>query len=737
MTRSGFTLLLPFAAVLSLFNLPALAAQPVPITAVSASRHDGNVPADTLDNNFDTRWSAAGDGQWIRFDLGSIKKINALAIGFFKGNTRHTRFDLGVSADGKTWSTVFSGQSNGTTLAQETFGFIPVQARYVRYVGHGNDTSDPNVGQWNSLTEVDIYAVAQVPAAPTDLTADAGNARVNLAWSAATGADAYNIKRATVRQGPYSNINSGQAATNFADVGVTNGVSYYYVVAAVNGAGESVNSAPVAATPRDATSEIVVRVVTASSDDGNVPANTIDNDVATRWSAVGDGQWIQFDFGQMTTIGSAKIGFYNGDQRKARFDLAVSADGVSWTVVDRGESSGVTREIEGFDFADVDARYLRYIGHGNSVNDWNSLTEVNLYAPGLVDTTAPSVTLPAPANNTTVQGTVSMEAAAWDDVGVTRVEFLLDGRSLGADVTPPYTYRWDTASASVGNHRLSANAYDAAGRMTSSAIVAVSVARVTPPDPSSCALPAYPTPSCTGVPAGTALTTINGDVTLSTPGQVFENKRVTGSITVAADGVVIRNSEVYGEIGNWNGGNPFRYTVTDSTIGPPSGCNSTSAVGAGRFTAKRLYIRNTSDGFRISHNDVTIEDSFVILCSSPGDHSDGIQGYEAGINNVIRHNTIDQRLAEDSTSNVFMANESKQAELYDNLFMGGGYTIRVHDGGGSRYIVRGNRVVDGSWSYGPSYVSCSVTQWSDNRLVTIDANYKVTALNNEFAPSCD
>ncbi len=34
--------------------------------------------------------------------------------------------------------------------------------------------------------------------------------------------------------------------------------------------------------------------VSASADDGNVPANVLDNDLNTRWSASGDGQWVQF-----------------------------------------------------------------------------------------------------------------------------------------------------------------------------------------------------------------------------------------------------------------------------------------------------------------------------------------------------------------------------------------------------------------------------------------------------------
>src|SRR6266498_5661522 len=61
--------------------------------------------------------------------------------------------------------------------------------------------------------------------------------------------------------------------------------------------------------------------VTASADDGNVPANTLDGSLATRWSAQGDGQWIRFDLGSSVAVGSVKIAWYKGDLRRYRFEV--------------------------------------------------------------------------------------------------------------------------------------------------------------------------------------------------------------------------------------------------------------------------------------------------------------------------------------------------------------------------------------------------------------------------------
>ncbi len=125
--------------------------------------------------------------------------------------------------------------------------------------------------------------------------------------------------------------------------------------------------------------ELPVSSVTASAHDGNVPENTLDNDFATRWSADGDGQWIQYDLGSSYTVAYVSIAWYKGDERTYSFDIEVSEDASNWIQVFSGNSSGSTLQQEDFDFADTSSRYVRYIGHMNSYNTWNSVTEVDIY----------------------------------------------------------------------------------------------------------------------------------------------------------------------------------------------------------------------------------------------------------------------------------------------------------------------------------------------------------------------
>lgn len=96
------------------------------------------------------------------------------------------------------------------------------------------------------------------------------------------------------------------------------------------------------------------------------------------------------------------------------------------------------------------------------------------------DTTAPTVSITAPANNTTVSGTVSVTATASDAVGVTKVELLLDGVLQSTDTSSPYAWSWNTATATAGAHALVAKAYDAANNIGTSSTVNVTVSSGTP-----------------------------------------------------------------------------------------------------------------------------------------------------------------------------------------------------------------------------------------------------------------
>lgn len=119
--------------------------------------------------------------------------------------------------------------------------------------------------------------------------------------------------------------------------------------------------------------------VAASGDDGNVPSNTLDDDLSTRWSVDGDGNWITYELDSSYLVETLEIAFYKGDERTADFEVQLSDDGSSWTTAWSGEQPELTTDLQSIDI-DAEGNYLRVVGYGNSVNDWNSITEINIVA---------------------------------------------------------------------------------------------------------------------------------------------------------------------------------------------------------------------------------------------------------------------------------------------------------------------------------------------------------------------
>jgi len=96
------------------------------------------------------------------------------------------------------------------------------------------------------------------------------------------------------------------------------------------------------------------------------------------------------------------------------------------------------------------------------------------------DATPPTVSITAPALNATLSGAVTVSANASDNVGVTSVQFQVDGANIGSPVTAsPYTTSWNTATATNGVHILTAQASDAAGNIGTAVGVSVNVSNST------------------------------------------------------------------------------------------------------------------------------------------------------------------------------------------------------------------------------------------------------------------
>ena len=106
--------------------------------------------------------------------------------------------------------------------------------------------------------------------------------------------------------------------------------------------------------------------------------DSYDNSFATGWGGNGGGIWAVWELEKAETLPGISIAFAKGNERQAKFDIQVSADGENFTAVLTDIlSSGDTLEFEYFAFPDsVKAKYIKYIGNGNTSSLWTNVTEV-------------------------------------------------------------------------------------------------------------------------------------------------------------------------------------------------------------------------------------------------------------------------------------------------------------------------------------------------------------------------
>jgi len=455
---------------------------------VSASGDDGNVPSNVLDNNLATRWSANGDGQYIQFCLDAVKNVKGLQIAFYNGNVRKSKFDVQLSQDGISWTNVLTNvSSSGISLDPETFTFTPQDSKYVRIVGHGN-----TVNTWNSYTEVKILTeLTTTNQAPTvSITSPSANAQYNAPATITITANATDSDGTISKVEFYNGATLVGSATTapftYTWSAVTAGV-YTLTAKATDNLGAQSTCAPISIT---VTNPVPVCLpVSASGDDGNLPANVLDNNLSTRWSANGDGQWIQFCLDAVKNVKAIQIAFYNGNVRKSKFDVQISQDGNAWTnVLTNASSSGTSLNLETFTFQAQDAKYVRILGHGNTVNAWNSFTEVKILTEFTSPNQAPTVSVTSPSTNIqfNAPATITIAADAMDSDGtVSNVDFYNGSSFIGSDATAPYSFTW--TNVPEGTYTITAKATDNSGAVTTSASVTVKV------------IPAV-TNTCSGIP---------------------------------------------------------------------------------------------------------------------------------------------------------------------------------------------------------------------------------------------
>jgi hypothetical protein len=113
-----------------------------------------------------------------------------------------------------------------------------------------NDPAPSTATRWRLVKPYQPVTINTNESVPVLLVAAAGSGTVSLGWTGGGGAPYFSLYRANVSGGPYTRIAGPANRTGYLDSGVTNGVTYYYVVTAMNQLGvESADSVEFSATP--------------------------------------------------------------------------------------------------------------------------------------------------------------------------------------------------------------------------------------------------------------------------------------------------------------------------------------------------------------------------------------------------------------------------------------------------------------------------------------------------------
>lgn len=236
------------------------------------------------------------------------------------------------------------------------------------------------------------------------------------------------------------------------------------------------------------------------------------------------------------------------------------------------------------------------------------------------------------------------------------------------------------------------------------------------------AYPAFPTASCTGVPAGVSLAS-NGSLSTTSASQNITGQLINGDLIINHNNVTVTNSVIKGRVvyNNHRG-----LTLRDVDLGPdscPGSSNGGDRLIAGDdFTLNRVHLHNNgADLLALSGGGtVLIQDSlFDRTCYYASDHLDAIQYYDPGgvANVTLSHNTIDVRPSNTGgfgNAAIFWADfpgAGSRLNIYNNYVAGGNYTIYALDadvGSGVIIDISGNRFLRNAYTYGPCSLSNSI-----------------------------
>jgi photosystem II stability/assembly factor-like uncharacterized protein/LysM repeat protein len=179
-----------------------------------------------------------------------------------------------------------------------------------------------------------------------------------------------------------------------------------------------------------------------------------------RWTAPSNGTLTIDTRGSKTSAGAildTTLGVYTGSGVNALSAVASNDD-------ENNAGGIITSKIGPFAVTGGTTYRIAVDGYNSGTGAVSGDTVLNLAFTSTGDNVAPSVALTSPQEGAIVSGTnVTLSADATDNVGVGRVEFLVNGSVAGTDTTPSgssYSVSWDSTTVSNGSVQIRARAFD-------------------------------------------------------------------------------------------------------------------------------------------------------------------------------------------------------------------------------------------------------------------------------------
>jgi hypothetical protein len=230
---------------------------------------------------------------------------------------------------------------------------------------------------------------------------------------------------------------------------------------------------------------------------------------------------------------------------------------------------------------------------------------------------------------------------------------------------------------------------------------------------------------------------VNGNVTLSTDGTIYENRLVNGCIEILGDNITIRNVKVIStgdcsplicnipvQCGAGDGGSNTNLVVEDSEFdcrGNADQRGGRAAISGENYTARRIHVYGGCENSLWIEFGV-VEDSFIdepmdyIPAQDP--HTDGIQIPSGSTNVTINHNRVYGNyvgpgdFGSSAIATAANPGQSHQGNLVitNNLLAGGGYTLYCPIANTGSTTITNNRFsrifANTVGGFGPIYPTC-------------------------------